>query len=245
MAWFLLDWDTTADAAEAALKKAGVTPKRTPNEKGGFATVAVERGDWSATVYFNLAGTQMFQIATTNSSASNEIGDGTKARLEARFGTPSTTTRSVESVWRRDGGPIVTVKTRVSAGKVSLVEEWIRDEAKGPVGFAGLDWEMPAKKVKPALDRVHQKGREVEATFSAAGALTQIIVRAEALRDETEAATRIDELKKSLGGAPTMVTKESSAHWSAPALEADLSVQEKMPGAAWTVRETYKPRKKY
>jgi hypothetical protein len=221
--------DATVESAESALRASGVDVARDSSARGGFTSLKGEREGWTIAVYFDAAGKTLINVVVTSTHGSQEIGDASEARLRKRLGVPGATVKAVEQAWRRREG---------------------EPKAHAP---GGLEWGMTPPKAKAALDAIgfETKGgaaasaamltstkvdRTIRLSFSDAEGLTEAVMRC-------EGEPRFDEVQKALGN-PRSTTTSTILRWSPAGSDVELYVDEKIPGAAWTVRETYTLKKR-
>ncbi len=267
--WSVVRWDMTRAQIEEAFAKAGTTPRArsaTLVVKGGGWEGTVSFAA-NKPIQIDVVGSGLSKEAAASVTAKMRERGGAPARtterLEERWkkagaGTVTFVAAGSDSAWTtreeyvRDGG----------AGAVGFAPlTWGMAAAAAEQGLAGAGWSahvvkataagvdpcsMPdappdcAKKAA-AKSVVFTKGeREGTASFADAG-LVQVVVSGP-VANEAAALARAKEIEGALGKAKSIERSTKTQHEDA-ACRIELEVREREPEGAFTVVETYRPKK--
>lgn len=268
--WAGLRWGMKPDEAMDALRAAGLRPeqRRWGKTPGGY--VKIDQGAWDVTVYFHESTGVISQILLIGDKLPAAAATSAQARMEARFGKPTTTTQRREYDWRIEGVNALVLTAFERPEGLRVHEERYRRSA-GPVGWGSLAWGMaPADverglqasgfKASPVRDLVNPcempnpppncRGPSSTMEFSsgqqsgsAEFAVDQGLVRLTVGADRADEAYLRDRLHalKAERGEPEHSTQEVSRVWTAPGMKASLTTKHHHPQDSWTVFEEYTP----
>jgi hypothetical protein len=268
--WVTLQWGMGEDQAVQALRQAGLEPeqRRWGKTPGGYVTL--KRGGWDVTVYLRDGTGVISQILLVGEHLPETVAAATRARMQARFGSPTTTMLRQEHQWRIEGVNAVTL-TRSSEGARLRVREQRHRRREGAVGWGSLRWGMsPAEVARTlgqaglAVDRAidlpnhcempnpppdcqgpNSSMHFVKAPGEGNATFTPDGGLVELTLwsesvDEAFAQNRWRELQAELG-APADSSDESHLTWAGSTIKASLSLEHHSARDDWTIFEQYVP----
>jgi hypothetical protein len=268
--WVTLGWSMGAEQAVQALRQAGLEPeqRRWGKTPGGYLTL--KRDGWDVTVYLRDGTGAINQILLIGEHLPETVATATRARMQARFGSPTKTMLRQEHQWRIEGVNSVTL-TRSSEGTRLRVQEQRHRRREGAVGCGALRWGMsPAEVARTlgqaglAVDRAidlpnhcempnpppdcqgpNSSMHFVKAPGEGNATFTPDGGLVELTLwsdgvDEAFAQNRLREIQAELG-APADSSDESHLTWAGSAIKASLSLEHHSARDDWTIFEQYVP----
>jgi hypothetical protein len=161
-AWSVVRWGMKAAEVDVALRQAGVTVLDATDPKTEVKRLRAKSGPWDVTIDFTANSPS--EIVVTASNLSKEEAHAAVAKAKERAPATKTIDRA-ERHWKKEGGAVATLVTRIDGATGTMREEHVRETAPGgALGFAGLRWGMSTQEVVGVLTARGYVARVVKAS---------------------------------------------------------------------------------